>query len=69
MDVVAEKIGGEVAIGEKCIQKHVETRVYLEPNRGSLQKPIEGLLVPIFRALCKGLKKNHTTVQRFSQNV
>jgi len=41
---VAEKIEEEVAIGEKTAQNNVETRVYLEPNRNRMHKPIEGSL-------------------------
>jgi hypothetical protein len=51
-----EKTEDRVAIGEKHNQNHAENtaQTYLEPIRNRMQKPIEGLLVPIFGAINKG---------------
>jgi hypothetical protein len=48
---------GRVAIGAFSLQKHAEkqaqTRTYLEPNRNSMQKPIEGLSAAFLPELYK----------------
>jgi hypothetical protein len=50
-------VGGRVAIGGKQAQKHVEklpqTRTYLEPISGSMQKPIEGRSATLLSELYK----------------
>jgi len=44
-------IGGRSVLAQKPPNSMLKTRTYLDPNRNSLQKPIEGLSASFFQGL------------------